>query len=301
MPDKEVISALKKKYDDGYKHGQTPTYTQWYNAKDMADFEKNVSKDLVKNVDAYNKALEGDYSQFEMISGAARIYIASKYMKEHYSYLYDDMTAEQPNFRNLAGYLNVTDVNEKEIFNPAYRLALAVCTENEEVNKGLRALDDKCSKKIMEDTLAPLSKEQFEKIYEEEKQNSKEKDAVIKDSKANDAAARRTAANMEKQVALAKVLFMSHLGRVYTKEENREAEDVEEKEYTGDVTGLFSHCTRVCVVLPKGENDHLLEDISGVDKNGISSTYKRSAATHAISSRTYKGENGEVVEKGFEP
>ncbi|MCD8089699.1 MAG: hypothetical protein LUD81_03590, partial [Clostridiales bacterium] len=317
MPDAEVIKALKEKYNDGYKHGETPTYTQWYNDADMAAFESNVSEDLVKNMDAYHKALDGDYSQFEKLSGAARIYIASKYMKDNYEMLYQDVTHGHASINNLWGI----DRNMEEGFNPAFRLALAVVTGDEDTDKMLRDFDDRYSKKIMEDTLAPLGKEQFDKIYEEEKKKIKIKTETIKesdseeeaaakreanakreamrDARANDAAAIRTAENMEKQVSLAKILFMSHLGRVYTKEENREAEDVEEKEYKGDVTGLFSHCTRVCVVLPRGENTPLLEDISGVDKNGISSTYKRGAATHGISSRTYKGENGEEVDKGF--
>ncbi len=298
MPDRNIINALKEKNNDGYKHGETPTYTQWYNADDMKAFEENVSRSLVSNLDAFHRALAGDYSKFELLSGAARIYIASKYMKEHHNSLYYDLTHEQPNAELFAGMLRVTNVDQKELFNPAFRLALAVKTDNDEINNALRELDDKYSKQIMENTLAPLSKNQYEKIYEEEKEKINESDEAIKNSKANDAAAVRAAENMEKQVALAKVLFLSHLGRVYTKEENREAEDVEEKEYTGDVTGLYSHCTRVCVVLPKGENAHLLEAISGVDKRGVSSAYKRCSATHAITSRTYK-ENSDEVERGF--
>ena len=64
-------------------------YKRWFTEEELRDFQAlPLKSSLVGNVDAYQLALAGDFSKFEQLSSAARIYLASKFMYDRYPELY---------------------------------------------------------------------------------------------------------------------------------------------------------------------------------------------------------------------
>ena len=279
-------------------------YKRWFTEEELRDFQAlPLKSSLVGNVDAYQLALAGDFSKFEQLSSAARIYLASKFMydryPELYQYLMDNHMAvdEEQSYSYIpTEELVLSDESEVDlrrqeyrdlVYNPLLRLALSVKTENPYIRSEFMLLDSQYNTAVMQETLNPIEPSEFTYLKQDGKTDREYMDTVSAERRNNDGemAVEEAVDNIEKQTMLAKIILLAHIGDCYTRSENDEKTPKEP--YVGHIANLFAHCSRVSVILPRGVDTGVIDAIMGADRGKNTGVYKRSAATHDVQPRKY--------------
>lgn len=296
-------------FKDKFKENEK--FERWYTPEEINAFEAlTVTSSLVGDEDAFELAKAGDFSKFERLSEAARIYLASKHMLKNYNELYtyvmenydNEDAADIGNYMADLYYVSLDDEeymeeqDRKLIRNPLLRLALSVKSPNKHIREEFMNTDSQYNTEVMKATLNPIEPSQFKALKQNGKDDEQYKETADENRRYNDTemAVDEAAANIDKQVMIAKLMLLAHLGDCYTKDENSDA--AEKKAYKGNVANLFAHCSRVSVILPTGADKSVIDAIMGSNRGKTTGVYKRSAATHDVQPRKYD-DNGNMTQE----
>ena len=267
---------------------------------------------------SYELAQNGDYSEFEKIDPLAQHYLASRYIigrlgradkgdvmlrPEHHEGELETLLQEEkhnPLFRLGCSLISHSKTYDS-IYNPnglKYRSEITTeyhipsrymasqITGHENMimqyDEVFREYDDRMTEMIMEDTLRPLTETQIRSVHEMAGSFEKAEDMIN--------------ANVEKQVQLAKMMFLAHIGDTYlttsTLGEDGKVAETKNEFLKRSVASMMSHCSRTGIVLPPDDNsefvDQMMDAVLGNDTGKAAGIYGRFAATHST-------ENGSSV------
>ena len=281
--------------------------------------------------EAYQMAREQDFSKFEQVPPLVRNFLASVYMVQlmqreassHAIPKADPASKNQPlpDFSpgalgyELSGNTEGISVDlqrflEDNKHNPLTRLGFSLYSHPDTAKVKSRAereneqrkcerfqyLNERMTEMIMEDTLRPMSVDQIKNTR------------IMAGSEA--AGDEMVQANIEKQVQVAKLMFLAHVGRTFitTSTTNEKGEVVSSKEenLTQSVASMVSHCSRTGFVLPPGtsvETEQMMDAVLGSNTGQAAGIYGRLAATHSTENGTsvkqYKELKGVCLRKQY--
>ncbi|MCR5178681.1 MAG: hypothetical protein K6C95_06825 [Lachnospiraceae bacterium] len=187
------------------------------------------------------------------------------------------------------GEKKLTETIDKFRLDPFFRLGLSTIArmgtttmENKEV-MGFHALltqETRITKKAVDDTLAPVTGENLERIRRDTGLTDEQKDQMLSE-------------NAEQQLNMAKFFFLMQLGGI--KLRNQKKGD----SYTSNVSmaEIIAHGGRLMVTLPTGDKDlqdHMIDATVGENRGRASGMKKRSAATHDVK-RKVVSSDGTIV------
>lgn len=225
----------------------------------------------------YLKAKEGDFSQFEKVSPPLRNYLASQYMNE--------LDISHPEIGQAGPeHPEVKKLLEEQAMNPAFRLGCSLRAQSENYNKqNYTQYDDYMNSHIMARTLSPITPSQVQNLRKQGLKNDDLNDFIGK--------------NVEKQVMVAKTLYMAHLGEAQVKSNKVVGgpsqgggpayEIVAAEPLDRPVASMAAHCSRTAYVFPPGpgpQQAELFESLTGSAKGNSADLVRRSSATHSVSS-----------------
>ena len=209
-------------------------------------------------IEGYQMACNGDFSMFETVDPILRNWMASNYER-------DSKQLPESIKQNLES--GTLDADGKKYLadhakNPVFRL---YCSLKSRENPVFRQYDDMMVDMLMEDTLRPLTESQIKQVNAMADNPEHAQDMIE--------------TNVEKQVQMAKMMFVAHLGQtnLVTNENEKVAMD-------RSVASMVSHCSRTAFVFPKGnekEVDRMMGNLTGAKMGKGAGVYGRFAATHS--------------------
>lgn len=252
--------------------------------KPFQDFEMREIKEMLDDIDwrgrlpeadekeikealgfsSYQKALTGDYSEFERIHPVLRNYHAMR-SEQMYRSTLEDIEAWRTDPSHVYGDNLINLRLQHLIYDPAVRLGMSIM-QNDGTGKYsfYRTLDDRMIDLIMEDTLNPMTQSQINSVYE--MTNGPEEFQAAIDT------------NVEKQVQVAKMMLMAHMGNTKLMKDGQPAE------MDRSVASMMTHCSRTAFVFPPGETKEvaaMMGHLTGAQKGKGAGIYGRFAATHS--------------------
>lgn len=228
----------------------------------LVKLQEILSDPSVNAGEAFNKATnpkKPDFSMYGDIPDLLKDYLAEVKLQEFALNTKGSFDPTNP---------LVQENLEKYSMDPSFRTGVSLGKHRPEVAEEMKACDSYMNMHIMEQTMKPVSMEQAERVN----------DAVP--GHANQVLKR----NEDKQVFMAKLMFLSQLGRFDQNEVSGE-----KKPYENTITEAFSHGGRTGFILPPGNGQRkLFQTLFGAnyyDKSGIKG---RLVATHEVKQQTYK-------------
>lgn len=260
---------------------------------------------------SYELARNGDYSEFEKVDPLAQNYLASRYIigrlqrsdkgyvllqPEHNEEALEKLLQEEkhnPLFRLGCSLISHTNYNNS-VYNLSgikYRsesttdyqkrsryMASKISGNEQKImqyDEVFREYDDRMTEMIMEDTLRPMTETQIQNVHQMAGSSEKAEQMIH--------------ANVEKQVQLAKMMFLAHIGDTYlttsTLDEEGKVVGTRKELLERSVASMLSHCSRTGIVLPPNDNselvDQMMEAVLGNDTGKAAGIYGRFAATHS--------------------
>ncbi|MBO4863310.1 MAG: hypothetical protein J5517_02990 [Eubacterium sp.] len=216
---------------------------------DMKDIEKSLADekfifetDIVKTEestvaqcnDAMKRMKKGDYSKFNHLPVFLREYYGKKMLREVFGSDMDIPPLDDEMKKKMAGLNN----------NPVFRYAMTQLIDRNAVNSTgepmanlIKEYDSYMNHVMLANTLNPVSDTGIKNI--KKKYPGEKGDKIIED-------------NSEKQVFVAKTIFMAQLGRtdIISGENGNQVEP-----YYGNISELFAHGSRVIFTLPPGNEN----------------------------------------------
>lgn len=215
----------------------------------------------------YQNAWKGDYSQFEKLNPEKREELAVKYM-EAVSRRHPQLGVTRPD----SGVLD--DLLKEQAMNPAFRLGCSLRAKSgDRAADNYKGYDDFMNTYLMEQSLTPLDNTRLENLKKEGLTGEKLNQAVEQ--------------NIEKQVMLAKTLFMAHLGKAQLVEAGAPGQAPQREELDRPVASMMAHCSRTAYVFPPGDSaqqNKLFDSVLGPDMGKAAGVHRRMAATHSVAS-----------------
>lgn len=279
LSEKEIkeMKEKVKSYKEAYKDLRNAGGDRLIDSDTEEAIDRLLENEKSYGGEEFQKALGGDFSQFEKVSKAMKSYIAKK---EFYKM---KQTLEECQKKYGEG-LDTADVEKPEVkkmleenaMNPAFRLMISILRKQYAPAKEAEGADAKSyqmaaaydsymGKYLMQKTLAPISKEARQNVIGEFGAEGTYK----------------IERNKRKQCMIAKTLFMAHLGKFSQKEENGSVKEMKE-----NVSEAFVHGGRTAYILPRGEKQRqkeLLDAFAGGKDRGESFGLRgRFAATHSV-------------------
>ena len=261
------FGSLKREYI-------TPTPNKPFNSMDLREIEDMLDQvndwrrsgmDEVKEAlgyGSYKKALDGDYSEFERVHPVLRNYHAMKKEAMWRNTLSNTKEwMEAPVAQSLSD-----DVFRNRMYDPALRLGMSIMQTQGSQFAHYKTMDDMMIDMIMEDTLNPMTLAQINSVHE--MTNSIEEFQQTIDM------------NVEKQVQVAKMMLMAHIGNTQL------MKDGQQVEMDRSVASMMAHCSRAAFVFPTGEAkevDAMMGHLTGAKMGKSAGIYGRFAATHSTS------------------
>jgi len=206
-------------------------------------------------IEGYELAKSGDFSKFEQVDPVLRNWLASKY-------------ENAPEFQTLRETLSAgpspetTKILKDNTKNPAFRL---YCSLKSRQDPKYREYDDMMIDMLMEDTMRPLTSSQIRNVH------------ALAESPEH--AQQMIEQNVEKQVQMAKMMFVAHAGQ--TKLVNDANETVP---MNRSVASMMAHCSRTAFVFSKGDEkevNRMMGNLTGAKMGKGAGVYGRFAATHS--------------------
>ena len=281
--------------------------------------------------EAYQMARVQDFSKFEQIDPLVRSFLATVFMNRLMLVEASSKRIPEtdPNAKNqplpdfsvppLGLHLsaNANEISDElktfmreNKHNPLFRLGCSMLSRPNETAVRTKAqiqadkrkadrfreIDDQMTEMIMEDTLRPMSEMQI--------RNAR----MMAGSQ--EAADELIQTNIEKQVTVAKTLFLTHIGKTFittsTLNEKGKIVSTKQENLQRSVASMVSHCSRTGFVLPPGQTadvNEMMESILGSNTGKSSGIYGRFAATHSTengrSVKEYKEAKGICLRKQY--
>ena len=209
-------------------------------------------------IEGYKMACAGDFSMFETVDPILRNWMASNYerdskqLPESIKQTLESGTLDDAGKKYLADHAK----------NPVFRL---YCSLKSRENPVFRKYDDMMVDMLMEDTLRPLTESQIKQVNAMADGPEHAQEMIEK--------------NVEKQVQMAKMMFVAHLGQT-----NLVTNENEKVTMERSVASMVSHCSRTAFVFPKGDEkevDRMMGNLTGAKMGKGAGIYGRFAATHS--------------------
>jgi len=285
MPGIKAQNMLDK-FDSLKKYYITPEPNRPFSGEEMEDINNMLreidlgismspeDRAVIKSTlgwDSYTKAKDGDYSEFERVHPVLRNYQAMKYEQ-----MARNTLAEIEEWRNDPTFEGLVDMRlQGMMYNPALRLGMSIM-QNDGTNKYsfYKTLDDRMIDLIMEDTLKPMTESQIRNVNSLADGPEQAQEMIEK--------------NVEKQVQMAKMMFVAHLGQT-----NLVNDAKENVEMDRSVASMMAHCSRTAFVFPKGEEKEvtrMMGNLTGAKMGKGAGIYGRFAATHSTAHGATIGE-----------
>ena len=215
----------------------------------------------------FQKAWSGDYSQFEKLDSDRRNKLAQDYMAE-YCARYPELGREPAHSDHVVNLL------KEQAMNPAFRLGCSLRSRDGAPEAGHYAeYDDYMNAYLMEQTLRPMDQSRLQSL----------KDQGLSGNLLDNAVGQ----NVEKQVILAKTLFLAHLGEAQLLGAEKLPNAPDRKKLDRPIASMMAHCSRTAYVFPPGnsaQQNKLFDSLLGPDLGKGADVYRRMAATHSVSS-----------------
>lgn len=230
-------------------------------AETMMKLQDLLSDPEVNPGEAFKRATnpeKPDFSMYGDLPGLLKDYLAEMKLQEFAFKTNGSFDPSSPLVqRNL----------EKYSLDPTFRTGVNLRKHRPGSAEDMKACDSYMNMYIMEQTMKPVSMEQAERVNDVARRDANQ---ILK-------------RNEDKQVFLAKMMFLSQLGRF----DQNEASGTR-KPYESTITEAFSHGGRTGFILPPGKGQKkLFEALLGrnyYDKSGVKG---RVAATHKVKQQTY--------------
>lgn len=227
-------------------------------------------------LEGYEKAQRGDFSLFETVDPVFRNWMASEFERNAELFPREIKTnLEEGNIGPAEKQF--LDEHKK---NPVFRL---YCSLKSRENEKFRDYDDMMVDMIMEDTMRPMTEDQINKVHEMTKTPEEAQEMI--------------AANVEKQVQMAKMMFLTHFGK--TNLVNKANEKIE---MDRSVASMMAHCSRTAFVFSSGDQksvDEMMGHLVGAKKGKAAGVFSRFAATHTTRQGKTISEFKEVKKASF--
>lgn len=208
-----------------------------------------------------------NYGSFESMPLLLKDFLSSDQMEQYQSQVSEKSggTAGPLDLENQV----VQELLEERYMNPAFRRAVNIGKVDAEHGEQYHEVDKYLNAYTMEKTLEPVNMERGKRVM----------DARTYEKDGNEVMQR----NENKQLMMAKIMFLSQLGNF------QKTEDSGEKSvFDSTISEAFAHGGRTGMVFPRGkEQDKLFDSIFGRDMSADSGIEGRSFATHSVSQRTY--------------
>ena len=232
-----------------------------------------------------DEVMNGNYSHFERLHPVLRNYFAIQKSEDLLRQM--DPIAGLSNFGHPLW--TEDEFLQENAMNPAFRLYCSLRSAQFEADRPrpaqaeqagtsraraavetpnpFRAYDDQMNSYLMEQTLSPITADQVQGL----------KNTGMSDERVRETVGR----NVEKQVQMAKVLFLAHFGKAVLREEGA----TEDRPLDRSVASMMAHCSRTAFVLPPGqfsnEAPNMMDAIMGPNRGRDAGVYRRTASTHS--------------------
>lgn len=225
------------------------------------------NQDMKEQDTYFQNAWKGDYSQFEKLVPEKRNELAERYMEA--------LSRRHPMLGKVPADTHELDnLLEEQAMNPVFRLGCSLRSQrNETTRDNYKEYDDYMNTYIMEQSLTPLDCTRLQNLKNEGLTGEKLNQAVEQ--------------NVEKQVMLAKTLFLTHLGKPQLKETLAPDQPPQQTPLDRPVASMMAHCSRTAYVFPPGDSaqqNKLFDSVLGPEMGKDAGVYRRMAATHSVSS-----------------
>lgn len=206
-------------------------------------------------IEGYELAKNGDFSKFEQVDPLLRNWLASKYENDR-------------EFESLRNTLSAgpspetTQILKDNAKNPAFRL---YCSLKSRQDPKYREYDDMMIDMMMEDTMRPLTSSQIRNVH-----------AL---AEGPEHAQQMIEQNVEKQVQMAKMMFVAHVGQTQLVNDANETVPMDRS-----IASMMAHCSRTAFVFSKGDEkevDRMMGNLTGAKMGKGAGVYGRFAATHS--------------------
>ncbi len=259
--------------------------------------EMQFISSMLRDADARNhlpgheyldEVISGNYSHFERLHPVLRNYFAIQKSEDLLRQM--DPIAGLSNFGHPLW--TEDEFLQENAMNPAFRLYCSLRSAQfeadrprpaqaeqagtsraraaEETPNPFRAYDDQMNSYLMEQTLSPITAGQVQGL----------KNTGMSDERVRETVGR----NVEKQVQMAKVLFLAHFGKAVLREDHPEGGTVD-RPLDRSVASMMAHCSRTAFVLPPGqfsnEAPNMMDAIMGPNRGRDAGVYRRTASTHS--------------------
>lgn len=232
-----------------------------------------------------DEVMSGDYSHFERLHPVLRNYFAIQKS--------EDLLRQMDPIAGLSDFghplWTEDEFLQENAMNPAFRLYCSLRSAQfeadrprpaqaeqagtsrtraaEETPNPFRAYDDQMNSYLMEQTLSPITADRVQGL----------KNTGMSDERVRETVGR----NVEKQVQMAKVLFLAHFGKAVLREEGATVD----RPLDRSVASMMAHCSRTAFVLPPGqfsnEAPNMMDAIMGPNRGRDAGVYRRTASTHS--------------------
>ena len=233
----------------------------------FVDKQVETKESSVEQCNEAVQAMEaGDCSKFSQLPQFMREYYARKTFRKFFGR--DTFDAENP-FPPLDDEMKQRLEEEGMVNNPAFRIALNLLIERNAIDKegnnivpNIKEYDTYLNQRMLTKSLEIPSAENIAKLQNDYTENQLEE---------------KLAKYEEKQLFLAKNLFMTQLGRIDINNDNGTSQ-----QYTGKISELYAHSSRTAMILPPGDSNQQNEMLEAWRERALSSEAikKKRCATH---------------------
>lgn len=233
----------------------------------MAGKGDTNGQDKKKQEEYLQSTWKGDYSHFEKLNPEKREELAKRYMEA--------MSRRQPLLGKVpAATHDLDNLLKDQAMNPLFRLGCSLRSKSgDPIGDNYKGYDDYMNTHLMEQSLKPLDSSRLQNLQNEGLTSEKLNHEVEQ--------------NIEKQVMLAKTLFLTHLGKSQLVKAGTANSTPQKEELDRPVASMMAHCSRTAYVFPPGnstQQDKLFHSILGSDMGKGAGVNPRLAATHSVSS-----------------
>lgn len=233
----------------------------------MAEKEAMNERERKEQEEYLQSTWKGDYSHFEKLKPEKREELAKRYTEA--------MSRRHPLLGKLpADTQELADLLKEQSMNPLFRLGCSLRSKSgDPIGNNYIKYDDYMNTYLMEQSLKPLDSSRLQNLQNEGLTGEKLNHEVEQ--------------NIEKQVMLAKTLFLTHLGKPQLVKAGAADFAPQKEELDRPVASMMAHCSRTAYVFPPGDSaqqDKLFHSILGPDMGRGAGVNRRLAATHSVSS-----------------
>lgn len=248
---KETISKRIKEYK---KDSKLKGFDSVLSEEEVRNLDESLDNIPEKYKKEFEMARNGNYSQFNGLAPYLKNYLGAKKMQEFKQKCGEKAPLNDETKKFL----------EENAMDGAFRVAVS---SSKHVDESMNKYEVYMNEYLLVRTLTPPSEEEKRNVVSRLGDEKKAEEVISK--------------NIEKQLIMAKTLFMAHLGKYDLKET-----ETSSVEYTGSIAETIVHGGRTNFILPYGgDQARMMQSYTGEHPEKDAGLEGRIAATHYTSGR----------------